>query len=237
MLTLIIIEGIVILLLALLVAGLLRSHAEILRKLDALGLGDEVPAGSSLVLGVTRRSAERVALESITGVSPTGDSTTVALVDSRGYTLLAFLSTGCSTCRPLWSDFDRGLDLPRSDIRPIIVTRGPDQESPGALAAMAPEQVTTIMSSEAWEAFRVPGTPYFQLVDTSSGMVVGEGSAHSWPRVSELVSRALADSGITGTGRVDRSTRERLQDSNEELAQAGIEPGDPSLYQNPVEPR
>jgi hypothetical protein len=40
MLTLVILEGIVILLLAVLVAGLLRSHAEILRTLDRLGAGD-----------------------------------------------------------------------------------------------------------------------------------------------------------------------------------------------------
>ena len=41
LLALVSLEGIVILLLTVLVAGLLRSHAEILRKLDALGAGDE----------------------------------------------------------------------------------------------------------------------------------------------------------------------------------------------------
>ena len=47
MLTLVIIEGIVIVLLTVLVAGLLRSHAEILCTLDRLGAGDEAPSGGS----------------------------------------------------------------------------------------------------------------------------------------------------------------------------------------------
>jgi hypothetical protein len=234
MLTLVIVEGIVILLLTLLVAGLLRSHAEILRKLDALGAGEEVAPGAvshSLTLGPTRRADSTPAAGTITGTTPAGGSTAISLEGTRGFTLLAFMSSGCSTCRPFWRAFDREMDLPRNDIRPVIVTKGPAEESPSEIARMAPSTVTTLMSSEAWDAFRVPGTPYFQLIDTERGLVVGEGSAGSWPRLVELLRRALGDAGYPDDAhRLGRTTKERLQDSDEELRRAGIEPGDPSLY-------
>ncbi|MGH9167441.1 MAG: hypothetical protein ACRD02_06400 [Acidimicrobiia bacterium] len=44
MVALMMLEAVVIGLLAVLVVGLLRSHAEILRKLHDLGLGEEEPA-------------------------------------------------------------------------------------------------------------------------------------------------------------------------------------------------
>ena len=234
MLTLVIVEGIVILLLTVLVAGLLRSHADILRTLDRLGAGDgavtPAPQGS-MTLGPTRRSTDTVAIESITGETLDGQTRTIALTGSRGYVLAAFLSSGCSTCRPFWSSFGRDLDLPHPDIRTVIVAKDAREESPADLRTLAPRDIPTVLSSEAWDAFRVPGTPYFQLVDATDGAVLGEGSAANWSRLLEMIRRAVGDDDTTRSLR--RSTAERLVDSDEELRRAGITPGDDTLYRKP----
>lgn len=234
MLALVVVEGIVILLLAVLVAGLLRSHAEILRTLDRLGAGDDAPVGSQrsgLGLGPTRRASEKVAVEAITGVTLDGVSRTIALTGSRGVLLAAFLSSGCSTCGPFWSSFDGARDLPYAGIRTVIVTKGAAEESPSDLRRLAPRDIPTVLSSETWDAFRVPGTPYFQLIDTADGSVLGEGSAADWTRLSEMIGRSIGDESARRSLR--RTTAERMVDSDEELSRAGIEPGDDTLYHKP----
>lgn len=235
MLALVIVEGIVILLLTVLVAGLLRSHAEILRTLDRLGAGDGVPAtgGGDVRLGPTRRATEKVALQAITGQTIDGQFRTIALSGSRGYVLAAFLSSGCSTCKPFWSSFDDERDLPHPDIRPVIVTKGANEESTSELRRLAPRDIPVVLSSAAWDAFRVPGTPYFQLIDAADGSVLGEGSASSWSRLLEMIRRSIGDSGDAPQNSLRRTTAERLVDSDEELRQAGIAPGDETLYRKP----
>jgi hypothetical protein len=73
------------------------------------------------------------------------------------------------------------------------------------------------MSTETWQDYKVPGAPYFILVDGRQGRVVGEGTATSWDRVQHLIGQAAVDTHDERT--VDR-----------DLRAAGIEPGDPSLY-------
>ncbi|MDX1447603.1 MAG: hypothetical protein R3246_00960 [Acidimicrobiia bacterium] len=231
MLTLVIIEGIVIVLLTILVAGLLRSHAEILRTLDRMGAGEDSGAGGGITLGPTRRAAETAPVDAITGTTLGGQARSVAVTGSRGFVLAAFLSSGCSTCRPFWSSFGKDLVLPHPDIRPVIVTKDANEESPADLRALAPADIPTLLSSETWDAFRVPGTPYFQLIDASDGTVLGEGSAANWSRLMEMIGRAVGDE--QPTRRLRRNTAERLVDSDEELRRAGIEPGDDTLYHKP----
>jgi hypothetical protein len=235
MLTLVILEGIVILLLAVLVAGLLRSHAEILRTLDRLGAGDgALPTSSgSIGLGPTRRSTGQAPTDAISGVTLDGEARRFALTESRGYILAAFLSSGCSTCKAFWSSFGRELQLPHPDIRPVIVTKDASEESTSDLRSLAPRDIPMVLSSDTWDAFRVPGTPYFQLIDTANGAVLGEGSAANWSRLLEMIRRSLGD-GDAGTD-LRRSTRERLIDSDEELRRAGIAPGDETLFRKPDE--
>jgi hypothetical protein len=233
MLTLVILEGIVILLLAVLVAGLLRSHAEILRTLDRLGAGDGTISntGGSIGLGPTRRSTGQAPVSAISGVTLDGEARSFALTESRGYILAAFLSSGCSTCKAFWSSFGRELDLPHPDIRPVIVTKDAAEESTSDLRSLAPDDIPMVLSSESWDAFRVPGTPYFQLIDATTGAVLGEGSAANWSRLLEMIRRSLGDDGSGPDLR--RSTRERLIDSDEELRRAGIAPGDETLFRKP----
>lgn len=230
MTALVVIEGLVILLLVVLVAGLLRSHADILRKLDSLGAGEGAPHTSRSSITQTPMQTEPASLDTISGPTPLGDVASVALTDSRGYVLVAFMSSGCKTCQAFWKSFEKGMDLPRADIRPVIVTKGPEEESPSDIRKLAPLELTTIMSNPVWDAFRVPGTPYFQLVDASTGTVMGEGSAGSWPRLVEMIERSFGDAGMSG---IRLTTKQRYQDTNDALGDAGIEPGDPSLYGKP----
>ncbi|MFP3916149.1 MAG: hypothetical protein ACLFWM_14820 [Actinomycetota bacterium] len=226
MTALVIIEGVVIALLVVLVAGLLRSHAEILRRLHALDGGE--PTGQAEGLQVTRRAVGR-APEAVSGVTPQGDTAAVALRESRGFVLLAFLSSGCATCRPFWDELTAGAEMPAPDVRPVVVTRSPTEESPARISQMAPPSVKTIMSSEAWDAFRVPVSPYFVMVEATGGSVVGEGAAGSWQHVRDLLGAAMADAGHGGSA----GTAGRARRTQQQLDAAGIRPGDASLYRNP----
>lgn len=229
MTTLVILEGIVIALLVVLVAGLLRSHAEILRRLEALDGGAEGAGARTEGLQVARR-APKVAPAAISGTTPAGSVTSIATKDSRGFVLVAFLSSGCSTCRPFWKALGEGAEMPAPDVRPVIVTKDASEESPGRIAELAPRTIPTIMSSAAWDDFKIPVSPYFVLVDAKTGDVVGEGAAASWDHVRDLMVAAMADAGYRG-GRLDTVARSIRTEAM--LDAAGIKPGDPSLYRNP----
>ena len=164
----------------------------------------------------------------------------ISVVDRPHTTLLAFLSSGCTTCRGFWDAFAEGEadHLPGLDTHLVVVTKGSENESPAKVRELARGSVRTIMSSEAWLDYEVPVSPYFVLVDGRTGRVLGEGSGTTWEQVSGLLEQACADAGLTPTGAPSRSrrpglgpdgpTRERRAD--EELARAGIGPGHPSLY-------
>jgi hypothetical protein len=132
-------------------------------------------------------------------------------------TLLAFLSSTCLTCREFWDAFREPSMRAPHDARVVAVTRGAEAESPATVRQLASPYVHTIMSTAAWEAYRVPGAPYFVLIDGPSERVVGEGTAPTWERVDALMHQALDDA-------TERPT------IDEELRRAGIEPGHPSLY-------
>lgn len=225
MTALIIIEAIVIALLAILVAGLLRSHAEILRRLHALDGGEGRDGSSRLV---TRRRQASIP-EAITGTTVEGQARAVALVGSRGYVLLAFLSSGCTTCLPFWEAFRAGVEMPAPEVRPVIVTRDQSEQSPTRLLELAPPDIPTIMAPQAWDDFGITVSPYFVLVDAAAGAVVGEGAAGTWDQVRELLRQAMADAGALG----GHDTAARARRVDQALDEAGIAPGDPSLYRNP----
>jgi hypothetical protein len=87
--------------------------------------------------------------------------------------------------------------------------------------------MTVIMSDDAWDAYRVPLTPYFMLVD-ENGNLIGEGSATDMGRLVDLFQQAVADSDPTRL-----NTRQREGFTDERLSRSGVEPGDPSLYEDP----
>jgi len=241
-------------LLGLLVVGLLRSHAEILRALHDLGvnLEDGAPtrpgrrAAVASRLGPTAPGVARPRATSglstahdVSGQLPTGGAAHVAVVGAEHSTLLAFLSTGCGTCASFWealSDADERA-LPGADTRVVIVTQGVETESEAAVAELAPVDVVTVMSSEAWDAYDVPVAPYFVLVDAAAGEVVGEGAGVSWRQVIELLGRSVDDQAVRDARarRLRGNGAERAEAIDEALLAAGIQPGDPSLYPTPSE--
>jgi hypothetical protein len=253
MVALAVVLSLVVLLMAVLVAGLLRSHADILRALHDLGVGvgepgtdgpgDEgavrVPVTMGPPLPGERSSTSA---PSVAGVTPGGDALAVSVGRAGHATLLAFLSSGCATCAGFWRSFEHPdrLGLP-ARTRLIVVTKGPELEVPADVAGNAHRDLTVIMSTDAWVDYEVPGSPFFVLVDGRSGRRIGEGVANHVRQVVEMVRRAAADAGgfsLTTSGGpdvrgLDGPERELANDG--ELLAAGIHPGDPSLYPRSLE--
>jgi hypothetical protein len=244
---LVVAQTVVVALLALLVVSLLRSHAEILRRLheiDPVGGAehDHGPAGPTPVdFGVRPgvalpRETETPAYD-VQGTSAAGEEVGLALVGARSSTLLAFLSSGCMTCLDFWHAFAREDHPLPQGIRLVVLTKGPEQESASRVAELAPPGVQVVMSTQAWVDYQVPMAPYFLLVDGPAGVVRGEGAASSWRQLVDLMGQALADSGRKGKGarRTPVGPAERESRIDAELLAAGIRPGDPSLHANPFD--
>ncbi len=222
-----IIEGIAIILLAVLVVGLLRSNADVMRALHELGAGEPGNDASSRRRHQHRAPTRQGASPDIAGSTLTGSAVHVGITGAQHPTLLAFLSTGCSACVGLWEELAAGVGpIGRDDTRLVVVTKGAEAESESRLRELAPKDVPLIQSTEAWVEYEVPVSPYFVLVDGPSGSVIGEGSAGSWGQVSSLMSQALAD---TGADRLDKLENGEFR-ADAELRRAGIGPGDASLY-------
>jgi hypothetical protein len=236
----------VVAVLALLVVGLLRSHAEILRALHSLGIGEDgelhQERGSSTPrfqvrpgVALPRGDGATTAVADLVGVDPWGDPTTIAVSGAAHRTLLAFLSSGCLTCRDFWDAFADPSTLGlRDDVRPVIVVQDPAQESAARIRDLTPELVPVVASGEAWAAYEVPVAPYFVLVDGPTDRVLGEGAAATWEQVRNLLGQALDDlDAVEGAAwrRGRRPAAVRLDERAEaELRRAGITPGHPSLH-------
>jgi len=218
------IQAVAIVLLGLLVVGLLRSHAEILRTLHRLGAGldpDGAAAVSTAVAPPVRRTASTAF--DVAGVTPGDEAVRIGVIGARQSTVLAFLSSGCLTCGTFWETFgatDR-LAVP-GGARLVVVTKGPEAESESRIRELSPRSFPVVMSTLAWEQYKVPHTPYFVYVDGPTGRVIGEGSAQTWQQVVSLWSQALADASSRSGGGEARADRELLD--------AGIHPGHESLY-------
>jgi len=241
MTALISVETMLLVLLLVLVVGLLRSHAEILRRLGPPG---EEPADSRAAaldpsVASPARRRERRPAPGVSGITPGGDAVSLEFAGGGAPTLLAFLTTGCGTCAGFWE----GLGEPRlpAGVEIVIVTHGRERESPSRLRKLAPEQVPVIMSSAAWTDYEVPGSPYFVLVERS---IRGMGAASTWAALSSLVSDAIADEGAAddppgsnGTaGGLSVGAPRRVRDLDATLAAGGIGPDHPSLYPAGREP-
>jgi len=174
-----------------------------------------VPHASERVVEATGDGS----VHDISGTTPRGSSLVVGLAQRDERTLLAFLTSGCATCKGFWDAFRRDQPLPRSVDRLVIVTRSNDEESPAALMNLAPERHKVVMSSQAWDDYGIPVSPYFVLVDGPTNQIEGEGAASTWAQVGSLLGRAEADSEAANERRIDA-----------ELEAAGIGADDPSLY-------
>jgi hypothetical protein len=252
-----IVEAVLLVVAIVYIVALLRSHADILRRLAALENGaagppravSSAPAGDHVV-----RAAE------ISGVTLGGDVVTLAFGGGSPVTLLAFLTSGCASCAPLWTGLRESGQAAALADRVVVVTHDPTRESPARLRSLAPTGVEVVMASAAWDDYAVPASPHFVLTDGAGG-ILGRGSALSWSQLLDMVGDARADAdgvsgalvdGVSGAlvdgvsglpadgvgealadgvgGAPARTTAERAARSEQTLARSGIGPGHPSLY-------
>jgi hypothetical protein len=180
----------------------------------------------------------------LAGTTPDGDAVSLAVSGVRHDTLIAFLTSGCQTCRGFWDSFRAGAPDVPGGARLVVTTRGPEAESPGSIGNLAgggSSAVPVVMSSEAWEHYDVPYAPYFVYVSGPAGRVVGEGVAAKWDEVRALVANAVADGTTAPPPPADsgrpRSRADRARDLavDRALEEAGITPGDPRLHPTPID--
>jgi hypothetical protein len=231
MTALVAVETVVLVLLTIVVIGLLRSHGEILRRLHAMGAGLDPDAAEQPAVLRPRGDLPRMGeglgpAADLAGVGLRDDAVSIPVVGVPHRTLLAFLSSGCLTCRGFWEAFgdQRALGLP-DDVRLVAVTKDPAEESLHTLRELAPPDLAVVMSNDAWEQYTVPGSPYFVLVDGPAARVVGEGTGASWQQVQSLLAHDEGARTRPINGAADTEAR-----IDRELLLHGILPGDPRLY-------
>jgi hypothetical protein len=240
MMAIVVVEGLVVLLLAILVVGLLRSHAEILRRLHDLDDGGEAGApGDRPLLDITPAGdgVTGGAAHALRGVTVADESVEIGLVGAPYNTVLAFLSSTCYTCEPFWEVLAAGADAP-GGARIIVVVQAGDNVQ--RLRRLAGSRLLVVRSDDAWSDYQVPGSPHFVYVDGATGRVAGEGTASTWSQICDLLSQATqagADRREPFDGGADpRDNADRI---DAELLAAGIGPGHTSLYPDgtgPTEP-
>ncbi|MBM9468707.1 hypothetical protein [Nakamurella leprariae] len=272
--TLLIVLFALVVVLAVLVVGLLRAYADVLRRLHALDGGspgqgaDRLPVGApefrmsagvqdlpdpsrraaatgsaAATKDVTGREAEWPPAHDLAGQTLGGEVVTVRAVGVEHDTVLVFLSSGCTGCASFWRDLARsgrsGVEALTGGLgsaRLVVVTKGPDQESELLLADLCPPGIDLVMSTQAWDDYGVPGSPYVLVVNGRSGRVAGEGSGTSLTQVSGLIRQSVGDGGALGVGLASQAVRKPRSDTDREvdvdraLLAAGIGPGHPSLY-------
>ena len=220
-------EAAAICVLTLLVLALAHAYAGLAAAVRTRG-GDGGPAVDvppRAVASTGRSDGSPAALE---GATPDGEHVVIPLVGATRHTLLAFFSSTCATCRGLLDDLgDVPSEVLAPDVRVVVVAKGPERESPAELARLTGDAgLDVVLSSSAWTAWAVPGSPYFVLVDRASGGVLGEGTAGSWAQVASLLALSQRDRGSALGG----GARRHESEVDHALREAGILPGDASLY-------
>jgi hypothetical protein len=215
------VETVLLLVALVYIVALLRSHADILRRLAALEDASP-PSGSP----GGPPSAAVVPAAGISGSTLEGDAVSLSLGAGSPATLLAFLTSGCASCAPLWEELRDPAQVAELADRVVIVTHDENRESRARVRALAPDGVEVVMATDAWEDYAVPASPHFVLTDGRGG-ILGRGTALSWSQLRGMLSDARADVEAQAPA---RTTAERAARSERALARAGIGPGHPSLY-------
>lgn len=253
MTALLVVETVVLGVLCVLVAGLLRGYASVLRRLHQLDGGiaaepgpppfrtaPDIPPAFRTAPGIVEPATgqriegrdEWAAAHDIEGVSLRGEIVSVRTVAVPHDTVLAFLSASCEGCAGFWQELADGGWVAPPGSRLLVVTKGVESESPSVLSQLCPPEVDLVMSSQAWSDYAVPGSPYVVVADGRTGRVKGEGSGGSFSQVGGLIRQSIADSRHPAMSKPD-SDRRRERDIDRILLGAGIGPNDPSLYPAP----
>lgn len=207
----VVIETLLLVLLAFVMVGLLRSHAEILRRLPDEGHESSSDGAQSQPIVLEDRDADATTTmpahlpgprgtvtpaHDVVGRTLDGSASVTPVATAGSPTLVAFLSSGCLTCRTFWDGLRTGAHEPMpGDARVLVVTKDPQFESPSRLRDLASEDVPVLQSSQAWGDYGITMSPYFVMVG-ADGEVRSEGAASSWEQVRSLLTDAIADEAI-----------------------------------------
>jgi hypothetical protein len=234
-------ETLLLSILSLLVVGLLRSHAEILRRLEPAGSGGRSASGQGDEFDprIAPPGDDELGSEAseIVGTTLVGDARKVAFPAGGPGTLIAFLTSGCLVCREFWGAFADDPLQPGTNL--LVVTKDSSHESPRKLSGLAGDSIPVVMSSDAWDSYGVPLAPYFVFVDGRSGRIHGEGAASNWGQLKSLFTDYLWDREAAAA-RASRETAgghaARIARIDAALDDRGITEDDPSLYEPPEFP-
>ena len=116
MLVLVVLETILLAVLTVLVAGLLRAYATVLRRLHALDGGAATSSGpQSFALDPLPTPAPRESWtegHDVAGITVGGEVASTRVVGVDHDTVLLFLSSGCASCEVFWDELSRPVALP-----------------------------------------------------------------------------------------------------------------------------
>lgn len=228
MTVLVLLETVLLAVLTVLVAGLLRGYASVLRRLherepDAGGFRLAGEADTAPVTAPTPRD-EWAAAHDLAGETLHGELVATRVAGVEHDTVLLFLSSGCSSCEVFWQEL-ASAPAPPPGTRLVVVAQGDEAEDRATLGRLAAPHLDVLLSSQAWRDYEVPGSPHVVFVDGRTGRIRGEGTGQSWTQVRHL----LADAAGDRHAKPDRDARVEAEVDRELLA-AGILPGDPRLY-------
>jgi hypothetical protein len=132
-------------------------------------------------------------LVDVRGVTVAGEPTAYELETPATPTLVAFLSTTCGICLSLWERLrDEGVE----GVPAVVVTKDPAVEELDIAQSLAGSgSLPVVMSSEAWDDYEVPGSPYFLLVGGEPATVLAEGDASSWDALRNLAQQSVHSVG------------------------------------------
>ena len=104
-------------------------------------------------------------IEGVRPDDPLGPRVTIDILGATAPVLLLFLSAACLGCRDLWE----GLPALRRELPAglpvVVVTRSPEEEDATAIASLARPGTEVVMSSPAYDHYRVGGPPFLVVVD------------------------------------------------------------------------
>jgi hypothetical protein len=112
----------------------------------------------------------------LAGHDPAGVEIRVRAATDGRPSLIAFATTTCETCQPVWEMAAAGT-LARAGTRLVLVAPSPSTESARAVRRLAPAGAEVVMSSAAWFEYEAPGAPWFVTVGPAEagGIVEAEG--------------------------------------------------------------
>jgi hypothetical protein len=238
MTVLIAIETAVLVVLTIVVAGLLRAYATVLRRLHQLdggGAGHRPDLQFRLTPAAPSAAPEFGEAHDIVGESLTGEVVSARVADVDNDTLLLFLSSGCASCEQFWTELRDPGAMP-ANTRVLVVPQSAEDESVDELRRLATPDLDVVLSTQAWRDYEVPGSPHVVYVNGRSGRVRGEGTGQSLDQVRRMLARSTGDARLAmpqPAGPTAKSARDTEHEAvvDRELLAAGILPGDPRLYE------